>query len=279
MKLNSMLHLRIFVVAAAVAITLQVPARSALIAEWNFDTGTSADLTSSVGGYTLGRVPGGVGSPGYGNDPVHNPGTLSLDEFTELLATGINSTALPGLQSNATIFTRMKFDSALTLTGFFLGLVNDAKAADFAEMTMTAFEFDTPSRSLAGFGRTNAANDIFAGTLTIPPTGEYFNLAIVVSAGLNAVGEASPGDTQLRLNLNGVEVGVASAGTALQAFQALALGQLKASGGVAPMTFDTVKLYDTSLTALEIAGIPEPASAVLAGAGCIMLGLARRRRV
>jgi hypothetical protein len=279
MKIHNMFALRTSIAVVALTAAMQLPASSALIAEWNFDTGTSADLTASIGGYTFGLVPGG-------NDPVHNPGTLSLDQFTELVATGINSTELPELQSNATIFTRMRFDSALTATGFFFGLVNDTQAADFAQMTMTAFEFDTPSRALAAFGHTNTLNEntntpneLFAGTATIPPTGQYFNLAIVVTAGVNAIGDPSPTDTQLRLNLDGVEVAVANGGTALQAFQALALGQLKASGGVAAMTFDTVKLYDTSLTALEIGAIPEPGSAALAGVGCIMLGLARRRTV
>jgi hypothetical protein len=280
MKYTNSFVVRAATACAALQLLLSLPAAAALIAEWNFDTGTSADLTSSVGGYTLGRIPAGIGNPGYGNDPVQNPGTISLDQFTELVSTGINSTALPGLTSNGTIYARMRFDGPFTLTGFFFGLVDATQAADFPEMALTAFEFDTTNRSVAGFGHTATPSEIFAGTGTLPAVGEFFDIALVVTAGVNALGDPSPGDTQIRLNINGVDVAAqAGAGTVLQAFQALALGQLKASGGVAPMTFDSVKVFDTSLTAAEIAVIPEPTSlmSLLVG-GAIFSATARHRR-
>jgi hypothetical protein len=244
------------------AFLLCQPASAALIASWDFDTGTSADLTSNVGGYTLGAV-GDTGGVTYA------AGSLSLTQNAGLFALGVNSGVLPQLQDNATLYARVKFDTATDVNGgFFLGLVDATGFSDFFQQSLTAFAYN--ATNVAAYGFTSAGhageNSAFAGGGLLPATDVYFTIALVLTGGNN-----------WRLNINGVDVSnLTATGTEMQAFQSLGFGRLKNSHGIAAMTFDTVQLYDTSLTAAEIAAIPEPGSLGLLVGG-VGLALARRR--
>lgn len=136
------------------------------------------------------------------------------------------------------------------------------------EQSLTAFAYN--ATDVAAYGSTSAGhageNSAFAGGGLLPAPDVYFTIALVLTGGNN-----------WRLNINGVDVSNLSAtGTEMQAFQSLAFGRLKNSHGIAAMTFDTVQLYDTSLTASEIAAIPEPASLALLLGAAGWLAAARR---
>lgn len=239
-------------------------ASAALIANWDFSTGTAADLTSSIGGYTLGAV-GDTGGVTY------STGSISLTQNAGLFAIGINSGALSRLQDNATLYARVKFDTATDVNGgFFLGLVDATGFSDFFQQSLTAFAYS--ATDVAAYGFTSAGheaeNSAFAGGGLLPATDVYFTIALVLTGGNN-----------WRLNINGVDVNNYTAiGTEMQAFESLGFGRLKDSHGIAAMTFDTVQLYDTSLTAAEIAAIPEPSVLGLLLGGSALTWLASIRR-
>jgi hypothetical protein len=103
---------------------------------------------------------------------------------------------------------------------------------------------------------------------------------------VDAFGNPDPTKTRIQTYINGTLSNTLALpldntngpGGELNGFQSFALGQLKASGGIAGFTFDHVQIYDTVLTAGQIAAIPEPGTAMLLGAGGIFLGWPRRRR-
>jgi hypothetical protein len=269
-KFSPLLTLAVLLAAASTA-----PA--ALIAQWDFSTGTLADLTSSNGQYTFqsANVP----------DITYNVGSITLGATAELVATGINSTAMPGLTRSVTIWLRGRYDAqpASSVASFYAGLVSQNTPADWDQMSMVTFHYGGVNEGV--YGR-NAAQNIDMGT-TRPlavQAGTDFTMALVFTTGLNAAGQPDPTLGQMRFNFNGADYSSASASTTLAAFTSLALGQLKASGGPGtpglgvPFTFDEVRVYDTSLTAAEIAAIPEPATLAL----CALAGLgllAKRRQI
>ena len=250
---------------------------AALIAEWNFSTGTSADLTSDVGGYTFTPT---------GNAPVYSAGSITLDQYTGLFAGGVNSTALPVLTETATIYLNLRLDTSVAATaGFYFGFLNATSAADWAQMTLTGWTYD--GVHTGGYFATD--NPLVLGGEAsgfFPATGEYYAIALTATAGVDAFGNPDPTKTRIQTYINGtlsntlalpIDNTNGPAGE-LNAFQSFAIGQLKASGGIAGFTFDHIQIYDTVLTAAEIAAIPEPGTAVLFGLGGIFLGFARRRR-
>lgn len=247
-------------------------ASAALIANWDFSTGTSSDLVSSVGGYTLQAVEdvGGV---------TFNPGAVSLTQNAGLWTQGINSTLFPSLQTNATLYARIRLDSTpATMGGFILALVDatTVASADFFQQSLTAYSYfnqDLGVLQLAAYGfTTNGHSNLdsgFAGGAGLPSVGDYFNIAVVMSGG-----------NTWRLNINGIDIAsyTVSTATSMQAFQSLAFGRIKNSNGLAAMTYDTVQLYDTALTAAQIAAIPEPSTvAILAVSGFFLLGVVRHK--
>jgi len=254
------------------------PASAALVASWDFSTGTSADLTSSNGLYSFASA----------NFPeiTYNVGSVTLSARAELVATGINSTSMPELTQSVTIWFRGKYDAtpAANVGSFYAGLVSQNTPADWDQMSMVAFHYGGVNEGV--YGR-NAATNVDLGTTRpiAPTTDTYFTMALVFQAGVDANGNINPALSQMRFNLNGADYSSAGAVTSLPAFTALALGQLKASGGSGaaglgvPFTFDEVQIYNTALTAAEIAAIPEPSSiALILGGSGLVAGLIFRRR-
>ncbi len=244
---------------------------AALVAAWDFNTGTSADLTSNVGSYTFERSVAG-------NDPVYSPGSISLDQFTGLFATGINSSSLPTLAQTSTIYLRLKLDSAAaTDAGFYFGLLNATTSADWAQMTLTGWTYN--GVNTGGYFATTADLGGEA-TSVFPAVGEYYSIALTASAGTDQFGNPDPTQTRIQTYFNGSLANtMVLTGGSLNAFESFALGQLKASGGVAGLTFDTVQIYDTVLTAAEIAAIPEPSTvALMLGGAALILYTSSRRK-
>lgn len=265
--------LLLFVTALA---GLAVSAPAALIAEWNFSSGSSADLTSNVGSYTFVRSVAG-------NTPVYTPGAMSLDQYTGLFASGLNSTALPALKTSATIYLRLKVDSTPNPgAGFYFGFLNATAAADWNQMTLTGWTYNGVNTG-GYFATDNPAVLGGEASSLFPAVGEYYTIALTAAAGTDQFGNANPNKTRLQTYVNGVLANTlalpldSSTAGQLNNFQSFALGQLKASGGVADFTFDTVQVYDTVLTAAQIAAIPEPSTAVLlVGAGLLAVRRIRR---
>lgn len=264
--------------SAFAAIAMATPTTSAaLIAEWNFSTGTSADLTSNVGGYTF--------TPS-GNAPAYSAGAITLDQYSGLFANGLNSTALPALTETTTIYLNLRLDTPVAATaGFYFGLINSTAAADWAQMTLTGWTYD--GVHTGGYFATD--NPLVLGGEAsgfFPATGEYYAIALTATAGVDAFGNPDPTKTRIQTYINGTLSntlalplnGTNGPGGELNAFQSFAIGQLKASGGIAGFTFDHIQIYDTVLTGAEIAAIPEPGTVMLLGAGGLFIGCARRRR-
>lgn len=253
------------------------------LASWNFSTGTPADLVSDIGGYTL--------TPRYGNTPLYAAGSIGIDQYTGLYATEINSTAFPSMTSNATIFTRMRFDGSVGGGGglFFFGLVNETNLTGpqgYNEMAMTTWDPNGAKISIYGNTSSNSPGGIYPGTVAVPTIGQYFTLGISVVAGFNGLGAVDPSQTLYNFYFNGTWGGsLALTGSAMSNFQSLAFGQIFVSGGVAPMTLSTLQVYnstltDSQITALDAAAVvPEPATfaSFAAGLGALLL-LGRRVR-
>lgn len=251
---------------------------AALVASWDFSTGTSADLTSSNGLYTFTSV----------NFPTitYNTGSITLGPAAELVATTINSTAMPELTQSVTVWFRGRYDAtpASNVGSFYAGLVSQNSPADWNQMSLVAFHYGGVNEGV--YGR-NATTNVDLGTTRpiAPAAGTYFTMALVFQAGVDANGFANPALSQMRFNLNGADYSSAGAVTQLPDFTSFALGQLKASGGSGaaglgvPFTFDEVQIYNTALTAAEIAAIPEPSSiALMLGSAGLVAGLHFRFR-
>lgn len=263
------LRLAVTTALALGALVTSVPA--ALVAAWDFNSGTAADLTSDVGGYTLTRSV-------EGNNATQAPGTISLDQFTGYFASGVNSTSQPSMLQSATVYARMRVDAPITFSGFFLGLVDATDVADWEQMTFTNWmiDFTAGTYTMGTYGATNTPGQLGGGAWVTPPVGTFFDLAMTVSQGVN--GESQP-IMQYSTYFNGEHVFTYSLlGSNLDAFQSFGFGKLKASGGFGPMTVDSLKIYDTALSQSEVAAIPETGAAplLLAGAGLLLAG--RRRR-
>lgn len=219
-------------------------------AAWSFDTGTAADLTSSNGLYTFSAV---------GTAPTFNAGSVSLVNNTELVASSINSTDLPNLGTNATVWVRMKFDTAPVIGGFFFGLTSQTTPADWGQMSMTAWYTGT---QIGQYSNTTTGAYGIGGT-DVPALDTYITMALVYTSGRDQNGYTSASLSQFETYINGVRVSSGSATGLVMNDLAFALGKLKASGGVASMTFDEVQIFDSSLTAAQIAAIPEPRNLIL----------------
>ncbi len=246
---------------------------AALIAQWNFDTGTAADLTSDVGGFTFALA-------GAQITPTYNPGSITVWGGSELVATGINSTAQPALATTATVWVSMENDFVPAGAGpeFFFGLENATAPADWDQSGMTGMRADFGGGSQIG-QYSNTSTGAY-GTLFVPTPalGTPFTMALVLTSGFDDGGFPDPTRTQFQTYVDGVLVGSGSAlGTTVPSLS-FALGTLKASGG-GNYTFDEVRVYDSSLTAAEIAAIPEPASLALLLGGVSVLAIRMGRRV
>jgi len=279
---SSAFHAPLLAMAVGWCCGLSPALNAAMIARWDFNTGTSADLISNVGGYAFTET-----GTGGSQTTTYQPGSISLGTGRELVATGVNSTNLADLKQNTTIWARLRFDSAGTSDSFYLGLLQGttpvASPQTYSSMTLTARH--NGSKGEGAYGNLSSGSALSTGDGSLAPTpgiGEWFSIALVFESGVTPSGNPSLTHSTVILYINGVAVSaVQNTGLSLQDFDAFALGRLNASGAAGRLTFDSVHIYDTALTASEIAAIPEPgmtglvASALLAFSG---VAFSRQRR-
>ena len=252
--------------------------QAALVAAWSFDTGTAADLNSSVGGYSL--TARDVGSnPGV----TYSAGSVTVGGGTQLYTTQINGTALPNLRSNATIYLKMRLDGAPTAASAFAGFVpGTAVPAGYANGGVSLAGFMATGSSAAPYAFVNAGatnNQIAPGSghPAIPTGGaSYATVAVVFNDNTVMSGAASTTSSSATIYVNGVVNTRDAVGLTLNNFDYFALGRVIGNFTAGPVTFDEVRIYDEALSSAQIAAIPEPTT--LAAAGLAAAALLRRRR-
>lgn len=257
-----------------ILIALESSAWGTMIARWTFNSGTSADLTGDIGGFTF-----EVSSSNESLDtPVqyNDDGTVTLGLRRFLYTTEINSTAFPQLRQSVTIYARVQLTDPTQSDSFYIGLINATKPQDYGQMSLVARHHNssgTLRESVYG-KRADGSDTGRSGSAT--PEG-MFDIAFVY--------DSRDGQSVVRVNVNGEEhQNVFDFEADLQDFQSFAIGRLKmAAGAAAQLTFDEVHIYDTALTPSEIAEItpvpvPEPTGLAAVALGAVPLLIRRRRR-
>ncbi|AHF94351.1 hypothetical protein OPIT5_13020 [Opitutaceae bacterium TAV5] len=235
-------------VLTAVTAVAQTPAP---LAHWTFATGTSVDLTAS--GHTF--VPNWDGHLTYSTD---NGGYISITQHGELFATSINSTALPGLRDNITLLVALRYDQAPGALQYFnWGLTNATTSADWAQMALVSMQSTTYEAAYLWSGSPVADQMLNYSPGAPLPVGTWSTVALVLSS-------EQGGQRRLDTFVNGNYVSSTTSNGTLQAFQALALGKLKASSGLA-MSFADVQLYDSALDGTQIKTLSDAALATING--------------
>lgn len=275
-----------FLASGLLSTSMAFGAQAGLVAQWTFNDGDSGDLDAQVGGFSFAEA---VSTLPDRTTTYNADGTLTLGTGQMLVASGINSTDMSSLQTNNTIWLRMKVEangSAPTASSSFLaGLLNATAPADWAQFTLAARHGS--SNNVNGYAySTVGANEFYSPHQTLPSG--FFSLALVFDDGVDSSGTASPTQSTVRVYLDGNQVATTRSVTSLQAFQSLAIGRLKSalpSGDPAPsqpiLSFDEVRVYDTALSTSELdqitaVPVPEPGTTVLMG-GAVVLVMLRRR--
>lgn len=273
----------ILAMLAAVSATPE-SANAALVARWGFNTGTSADLTSDVGGYTL-SASGWSGTQANNYHTFNSDGTITLGAGRLLNTTSINSTAMPSLKTAMTIWVRMKFNGNIGSTVPSVGLINSALALPDVKLNggsvseqylqssatlLAASSGATPMIKAAGA----TASDVVYGrasNLNAVAVDQYFSTAITI---LDSGANFTYAD-----RTNGVTVSGSAAGD-MKNFASFGLGRLWQSGGNV-ITIDEVRIYDSVLSNAEIDALSATPVPEAASIGLLALGstaLLRRRR-
>ena len=241
------------------------------LAQWSFNGGTAADLTS--GGFTLTSANSGT--------VVYSPGYVSLSRSAELISTGINSTTYAGLTSAVSLLVTMRFDGApenasLAFTSGLLKQTNAASPQAWGGQT-----FVVRGSSTEKFGAyANPPDQYFSGTNTTRPIGSWFTVALTFNAG--TVKGYLDGTQLFSTAMNG-------GATTLSSFGSFGVGRIfNGAVGVAASYAD-IQVHDVALNASEVASlsaaslattaVPEPSSfATLAGLAALSVGFTLRRR-
>lgn len=253
-----------------------------LLVGWTFNTGS---LASDLGSMNATFAETGIG--GAQTTTFNADGTVSLGAGRQLVASAINSTALPSLAGGFTIWVRMSFDSLSSGSAVF-GLTNGtAPLSDENKNTGRSATFGLITASSGSstayfYGR---AVDSLGGSIALSPgsgfptvtTGQqFFHIAIrVQDTGTNSSTYSSwvDGLTTSRTWQGGTYD--------LLAFESFSLGRLIGAAGAA-YTFDEVRIYDSVLSDARLAeisavAVPEPAqAAMLVGMAGLLLAGARR---
>jgi len=238
----------------ATFLALLLPAAKAdytngLLARWSFNN-TNNPLVSDDGKYAFSK--GGTGS--NITLATNADGSISLGSGMLLFCTNLNSSAFPQLNTNVTIWARMRYDQSPPATYQFTyglaGYTNTSSAASisFAEEQIPSGGGEIAAGNVGNITGTNS----FGAATALPPTpspGVYANFAIVFQ-------QTDATHYNYQLNLNGSNltrsVSVAAGAPAtLSPFACLALGRLYNNGATA-MTFDEVRVYQASLTPDQI---------------------------
>jgi len=265
--------LRYALAAFLVTICATASLQAVMLAQWTFDDSENY-LTSSGG--TL--VPITFSESGVGANQTttwNSDGTVSLGTGRLLYTSAINSTAMPGLQENVTIWARMRFDEAAASDDTYLGLLDAIAPADWQQFSMVAKRASDGTQNLYSY------NTGLGPKTELPAAGSYFDVAMVFETDT----ETGIVSATLYLKLDGQsEYAIASQQTtsdvSLIPFQSFGLGRLKYSSALGT-SFDEVRVYDIALSAAEISAIPESSAAgVFLGMGVLgMAYLVRRRQV
>ena len=192
----------LFVAMLAAAPMLRADYTDNLLVGWTFNTGS---LASDLGSFNATFAETGIG-PSQ-TTTFNADGTVSLSASRQLVASAINSTALPSLADGFTIWVRVSFDSLSSGSAVF-GLINgtaplssDNKNID-RSATYTLLTASAGSATSYFYGQGEDANGNTTGlspgsgfhTVT---TGQYYDIAIrVYDNGLVS------GSTYSRLNIN-----------------------------------------------------------------------------
>jgi len=255
--------------------TVRADYTTGLLSQWTFNSGTSADLTSDIGGFTFAETGAGGGQ----TTTFNGDGTITLGQGRELVASGINSTAFPGLTGNVTLWARMQWGDP-SLLAFFMGLENAlAPSDDYAVGTLMAM-FDNSVGNVRGYANLSDATAQSSPSIAAPAN-EFFTIALVFDDENPAAGT-----DVLRLNVNGIEAANSFANVnVLNAFQAFAVGRLRPSGHLSgSLSVDELRIYDSALTAgqisqIEVVPVPEPSAfALMACGGILMMAQTWRSR-
>ena len=256
-----------------------------LLVGWTFNTGS---LASDLGSMNATFSEAGIGAAQ--TTTFNADGTVSLGAGRQLVASAINSTALPSLAGGFTIWVRMSFDSLSSGSAVF-GLINgtaplsDANKNIDRSATFGLISASGGSSTAYFYGR---AEDSEGGSIALSPgsgfptvtTGQqYFDIAIRVhDTGTSSSTYSSwvDGLTTSRTWQGGTYD--------LLAFESFSLGRLIGAAGAA-YTFDEVRIYDAVLSDAQLAqisavAVPEPsrAAVLVGGAGLLVVGFRRKGR-
>lgn len=259
-------------------------AQAALIAQWTFNTGTSADLTDTSNTYTL--TQGGIA----GDGPVttfNNDGTVSLNAASNLFTTQINGASIPTLRQNTTIWARVRMDPVPT-TGeaWYMGLMATAngRSDSFTDIGLTARHLTSGSDlresafAKVSLNPSSSASNINVGGPEPANYAEFFNIAIVFND------QPDLGNAQVHIWLDGqtsTSVNSTDPTYLMNQFSTFAIGRVKNSAPGIDLVFDEVRIYDETLSdaqiaALEPVAVPEPASMGLLSVAIGVIANARR---
>ena len=164
-------------------------------------------------------------------------GIISVNESVMLAAPGINSTALPELTKDVTVWARLKVTGKPGRDCFFLGLLNADKSADWKQQTLSMMFGGDSKMRLFGWQSDKKEFGVTAPDEYKKAKG-FINIALVYS-------EAKKTAT---VYVNGKAASRNLKASSLAPFKSLALGRLKQHSAVS-FELDELRIYGASIPA------------------------------
>lgn len=206
-----------------------------LVAKWTFKGGS---LDSQVGGFSF--IEGGKKGTVEPED-----GFVAVRGRKFLICPDISATKFPGLAQNVTIWARLKFEqlppeNVANILGLQVESGNGSWKAISLALLFRGVEPEIAEPGLTVLARLSPGTEIGVGARRFLPVtvGEFMDVAIVYDGSAGTVSVWANG-TQV--------VSKGAPDIALEAFQALGIGQLMAPGTDVAITYDEVRVYSTVL--------------------------------